>query len=242
MRPTRAPWAVRATTVTSPIPLARRIIRCATRPVTISTSVATMVACPTLQSESHSTRLKILPIITTLAVMLAASGTTLLPAHKETVSVPYDTAFTGLGQGVILTAIRGEWVDSDNSDVFGHLTGFTLGFPIPAIIALAAYFVSAIVLSHAAFGRHAFAVVGGEDASRLMAPPFTRTIFCRHRISGRLRGRGRGDPCRSNRRGPADRRYGPGAVHHRLGHSGGRCSPVARGRSEARWQAQCFWA
>ena len=43
------------------------------------------------------TRLKILPFIATLATMLAASGTGLLLAHNETVSVSYDTAFTTLG-------------------------------------------------------------------------------------------------------------------------------------------------
>ena len=48
------------------------------------------------------TRMKILPFIATLAVMLAASGTALLLANNQSVSVSYDTAFTSLGQGNLL--------------------------------------------------------------------------------------------------------------------------------------------
>ena len=49
--------------------------------------------------------------------MLAASGTALLLAGNQSVSVSYDTGFTGLGQGDLL------------------------GFPIPAWIAAVAYVV-----------------------------------------------------------------------------------------------------
>ncbi len=52
------------------------------------------------------TRLKILPFIATLAVMLAASGTGLLLANNQSVSVSYDTAFTALGQGNLLSAVQ----------------------------------------------------------------------------------------------------------------------------------------
>ena len=44
------------------------------------------------------TKLKILPFIATLATMLAASGTALLLADNQSVSVSYDTAFVSLGQ------------------------------------------------------------------------------------------------------------------------------------------------
>jgi galactofuranose transport system permease protein len=130
------------------------------------------------------TQLKILPFIATLATMLAASGTALLLANNQTVSVSYDTAFTALGQGDMFTAFRPEWVDSDDAGWIGHLLGFILGFPIPAFIALAAYILGAIVLSHTAFGRHVLAVGGGEDASRLMGLPVNRTIFSVYLISG----------------------------------------------------------
>ena len=61
------------------------------------------------------TRLGILPFIATLATMLAASGTGLLLADNQSVSVSYDTAFTELGQGDLL------------------------GLPIPAWMAALAY-------------------------------------------------------------------------------------------------------
>ena len=48
------------------------------------------------------TRLGILPFIATLATMLAASGTGLLLADNQSVSVSYDTGFTDLGQGDFL--------------------------------------------------------------------------------------------------------------------------------------------
>jgi galactofuranose transport system permease protein len=50
------------------------------------------------------TKLKILPFIATLATMLAASGTGLLLAGNQSVSVSYDTYFTNLGQGAELHA------------------------------------------------------------------------------------------------------------------------------------------
>ncbi len=59
------------------------------------------------------TRMRILPFIATLSGELAASGTALLLAHNQSVSVSYDTDFTWLGQGDFL------------------------GFPVPAWIALA---------------------------------------------------------------------------------------------------------
>lgn len=134
------------------------------------------------------TRLKILPFIATLATMLAASGTALLLANNQTVSVSYDTEFTTLGQGDMFTAFRPEWVDADDAGVLGKFLGFLLAFPIPAFIALAAYVVGAIVLNHTAFGRHVLAVGGGEDASRLMGLPVTRTIFSVYLISGACAG------------------------------------------------------
>ena len=134
------------------------------------------------------TRLHILPFIATLATMLAASGIALLLADNQTVSVSYDTAFTTLGQGDMFTALRPEWVDGDDAGWTGKVAGFVLGFPIPAFIALAAYIVGALVLSHTAFGRHVLAVGGGEDASRLMGLPVTRTIFSVYLISGACAG------------------------------------------------------
>jgi ribose/xylose/arabinose/galactoside ABC-type transport system permease subunit len=110
------------------------------------------------------TRLGILPFIATLATMLAASGTALLLAGNQSVSVSYETSFTDLGQGDFL------------------------GFPIPAWIALVVYLAGSLALNYTAFGRHVLAVGGGEDAARLMGLPADRTKLVVYAASGTLAG------------------------------------------------------
>jgi ribose/xylose/arabinose/galactoside ABC-type transport system permease subunit len=134
------------------------------------------------------TRLKILPFIATLATMLAAQGTALLLANNQSVSVSYDTAFTVLGQGDLLSFMRPEWVDAEDVGTFGTILGFILSFPTPAWIALVAYIIGAITLKSTAFGRHVLAVGGGTEASRLMGLPVNRTIFAVYVISGTMAG------------------------------------------------------
>lgn len=134
------------------------------------------------------TRLKIIPFIATLAVMLAASGTALLLANNQSVSVSYDTAFTSLGQGDLLAAFRPEWIDAENAGWLAWILGLLFGFPTPAWIALAAFLVGGVVLNYTAFGRHVLAIGGGEEASRLMGLPTDRTIFLVYVISGTLAG------------------------------------------------------
>lgn len=94
------------------------------------------------------TKLKILPFIATLATMLAASGTGLLLAGNQSVSVSYDTYFTNLGQGDLLSFMRPEWVDAEGVGFFGTLIGFFLSFPTPAWIAILAYIVGGVVINH----------------------------------------------------------------------------------------------
>jgi ribose transport system permease protein len=99
------------------------------------------------------TRFKILPFIATLSGMLIASGTALLLAHNQSVSVSYDTDFTWLGQGDLL------------------------GFPVPAWIALLAYVYGSIILNRTSFGRDILAIGGNEEAARLMGLPVDRVKF-----------------------------------------------------------------
>lgn len=106
------------------------------------------------------TRMKILPFIATLSGMLMASGTGLLLAHNQSVSVSYDTDFIWLGQGDLL------------------------GFPVPAWIAIIAYVYGSIVLNFTGFGRHILAVGGNEEASRLMGLPVDRVLFWTYVQSG----------------------------------------------------------
>lgn len=110
------------------------------------------------------TRLAILPFIATLATMLAASGTALLLAGNQSVSVDWNTSFVEVGQGDFL------------------------GFPIPAWIAGLAYLLGAFALNLTAFGRHVLAVGGGEDAARLMGLPVERTKFLIYALSGTAAG------------------------------------------------------
>ena len=134
------------------------------------------------------TQLRILPFIATLATMLAASGSGLLLAKNQSVSVSYDTYFTQLGQGDLFSFVRPEWVDADGVGLFGSILGFVLSFPTPAWIAIVAYVVGGVVISHTSFGRHVLAVGGGTEASRLMGLPVDRTIFSVYIISGTLAG------------------------------------------------------
>ncbi len=134
------------------------------------------------------TQLKILPFIATLASMLAASGTGLLLAGNQSVSVSYDTYFTNLGQGDLLSFMRPAWVDAEGVNTLGSFLGFILSFPTPAWIAIAAYVVGGLVITQTAFGRHVLAVGGGSEASRLMGLPVDRTVFLVYVISGGLAG------------------------------------------------------
>ncbi|MXQ10872.1 ABC transporter permease [Microvirga makkahensis] len=110
------------------------------------------------------TRLNILPFITTLATMLAASGCALLLAENQSVSVSYESGFTELGQGDFL------------------------GFPIPAWIALAAYLLGSLVLNLTSFGRTVLAIGGNEDAARLMGLPANKVKALVYLASGGLSG------------------------------------------------------
>ena len=109
-------------------------------------------------------RLNILPFITTLATMLAASGCALLLAGNQSVSVSYESGFTELGQGDFL------------------------GFPVPAWIALAAYLLGSLILNFTSFGRTVLAIGGNEDAARLMGLPTNRVKALVYLASGGLAG------------------------------------------------------
>jgi ribose transport system permease protein len=110
------------------------------------------------------TRAGLMPFIATLAMMLAASGAALLLAGNATVAVSYDSGFTSIGQGNL-------WI-----------------FPIPALIAAAAYVAGSIVLNFTATGRAVLAIGGGEDASRLMGLRTERVKFIVYVASGALAG------------------------------------------------------
>jgi galactofuranose transport system permease protein len=106
------------------------------------------------------TRMNIQPFIATLSGMLAASGSGLLLAQNQSVSVSYDTNFTWLGQGDLL------------------------GFPVPAWIAVLAYAYGSVLLNYTSFGRYVLSVGGNEEAARLMGLPVDRVKFLTYVQSG----------------------------------------------------------
>ena len=106
------------------------------------------------------TRMNIQPFIATLSGMLAASGSGLLLAQNQSVSVSYDTNFTWLGQGDLL------------------------GFPVPAWIAVLVYVYGSVLLNCTSFGRYVLSVGGNEEAARLMGLPVDRVKFLTYVQSG----------------------------------------------------------
>jgi galactofuranose transport system permease protein len=106
------------------------------------------------------TQLRIMPFIATLSTMLAASGTALLLAQNQSVSVSYESGFVALGQGNLL------------------------GLPVPAIIAALAYVLGSVVLNMTSTGRTVLAIGGNEDAAKLMGLPVSRVTFLVYLASG----------------------------------------------------------
>ena len=107
------------------------------------------------------TRMNIQPFIATLSGMLAASGTGLLLAHNQSVSVSYDTDFTWLGQGDFL------------------------GFPDAGLDRRRRPTSTARSCSTSpSFGRYVLAIGGNEEAARLMGLPVDRVKFWTYVQSG----------------------------------------------------------
>ena len=106
------------------------------------------------------TRMKILPFIATLAGMLMASGTGLLLAHNQSVSVSYDTGLH-LARAGRPSRLSGSRLDRDRAYVYGS-----------------------IVLNYTSFGRYVLAVGGNEEAARLMGLPVDRVMFLTYVQSG----------------------------------------------------------
>ncbi|AFZ67522.1 ABC transporter permease [Deinococcus peraridilitoris] len=107
---------------------------------------------------------RILPFITTLAMLLAARGLALLFAGNQSVSVDYERNFTTFGQGNLL------------------------GVPYTALVLFAAFALGALILRSSTFGRHVLAVGGNEEAARLMGLNVERIKVLVYTLSGALAG------------------------------------------------------
>jgi ribose/xylose/arabinose/galactoside ABC-type transport system permease subunit len=110
------------------------------------------------------THLRILPFIVTLATSLGAHGLALLLGHNDAVSIAPDSSFGNFGQG----------------DIFG--------LPIPGVVAALAAILGWLALRSTRFGRHALAIGGSEEASRLMGLNVDRTLVAVYALSGLLAG------------------------------------------------------
>ncbi|MDR5740772.1 ABC transporter permease [Caballeronia sp. LZ016] len=110
------------------------------------------------------THMRILPFIVTLATSLGAHGLALLLGHNDAVAISSGTNFAAFGQ----------------DDLFG--------LPIPGIVSLIAAVAGWIALRSSRFGRHALAIGGSEEASRLMGLNVDRTLVAVYAVSGLLAG------------------------------------------------------
>jgi galactofuranose transport system permease protein len=110
------------------------------------------------------THMRILPFIVTLATSLGAHGLALLLGHNDAVSIAPTSSFGNFGQGDL-------W-----------------GLPIPGIVAAVAAVLGWLALRSTRFGRHALAIGGSEEASRLMGLNVDRTLVTVYALSGLLAG------------------------------------------------------
>jgi ribose/xylose/arabinose/galactoside ABC-type transport system permease subunit len=110
------------------------------------------------------THMRILPFIVTLATSLGAHGMALLLGHNDAVSIAPSSSFGNFGQGDL-------W-----------------GLPIPGIVAAVAAILGWLALRSTRLGRHALAIGGSEEASRLMGLNVDRTLVAVYALSGLLAG------------------------------------------------------
>ncbi|MGB7432718.1 MAG: ABC transporter permease [Ahrensia sp.] len=113
-----------------------------------------------------ATYLRLNPLIVTLATMSIVTGVSLILTGGLTKPLLVDH-FNWLGQGRVL------------------------GVPVPAILMILVYVLLWLMLQKTHFGRHAFAVGGNPDASRLIGLPVDRTqiaLYVMSAISGAVAG------------------------------------------------------
>lgn len=113
-----------------------------------------------------ATYLRLNPLIVTLATMSIVTGVSLILTGGLTKPLFVD-GFNWIGQGRVL------------------------GIPVPAILMLAVYVALWLMMQKTHFGRHAFAVGGNPDASRLIGLPVDRTqvaLYVMSAVSGAVAG------------------------------------------------------
>jgi ribose/xylose/arabinose/galactoside ABC-type transport system permease subunit len=126
--------------------------------------------------------LRVAPFIVTLATMTVARGTARLVTGGVPVGYP--------DPGDQTYALKVAALDVLHGLGGGRITlpGLPGGFPVPALVMLAAIAVGAFVLTRTRFGRYVYAVGGNEEASRLSGVPVTRVKLAAYAISGACSG------------------------------------------------------
>jgi ribose/xylose/arabinose/galactoside ABC-type transport system permease subunit len=110
-------------------------------------------------------KMKIVPFIATLAMMMGVRGIAYISTGEVSVRVDkLSTGFTQLARG------------------------FILGVPIPAIIFVVAIITTGFVLRYTSFGRHVLAVGGNEEAAKMMGLKIDKIKMMVYLISGALSG------------------------------------------------------
>lgn len=126
--------------------------------------------------------LRVAPFIVTLATMTVARGTARLVTGGVPVGYPDpgDAAYASKVAALdVLHALGGGRIP---------LPGLPGGFPVPALVMLAAIALGGFVLVRTRFGRYVYAVGGNEEASRLSGVPVPRVKLAVYAISGACAG------------------------------------------------------
>lgn len=134
----------------------------------IACSLAAIAACGLIGAFSGMmiTRFSIPPFITTLGMMLVASGLAYLLAQGQSV-YQLPESFVWLGRG----------------------TG-PFGLPVAVLLMLALYVAAHVLMSRMRLGRYFYAVGGNRDAARLSGLPVERVLLLAYTISSVLAGVG----------------------------------------------------
>ncbi|WP_445680632.1 ABC transporter permease [Radicibacter daui] len=111
------------------------------------------------------TRMRIVPFITTLAMMLAARGLALVISGNQSVPVSWDSNFTQFGMG----------------SAFGVV-------PWPVVLMAGIFLIAWVTLEKLPFGRHVLAVGGDTEAAKLMGLRVERVQWGAYMISGAAAG------------------------------------------------------
>jgi galactofuranose transport system permease protein len=134
------------------------------------------------------TRLRIQPFIATLATMLAASGSALLLAGNQSVSISTDNSFMSLGANYLryllfvpMPAGINEW--SGPATLLKYLF-----LPVPVWIMLGAYLLGWLILERLPIGRRILAIGDGEATAKLMGVHVERTLLGVYAFSGLMAG------------------------------------------------------